>query len=280
MAGLRRYLAFTRNSFARILSYRATVLMYVLGGMTQPVILFFLWRAVFAGADAGGGTAAGGSAQTVINGFSFPQMVGYLLFTVLAGSLIYGNADEVIANEVMDGSIAMNLARPLDYRRRVFFDHLGEVLYNFIAIGLPSLTLALVVLGSAGRFPSAANLALGALSLGMAFFLNFYYRFSLGLMAMVTTNMWGLTRLEAVVANFLSGALIPLAFFPLWARETVQYLPYASLVYAPAMAFLGMLGGAELLRLLAVQAAWVFAFRALSGAAWRGLTRRLAINGG
>ena len=231
MAGLQRYLAFTRNSFARILSYRATVLMYVLGGMTQPLILFFLWRAVFAGAGAAGDGAA------VINGFSFPQMVGYLLFTVLAGSLIYGNADEVIANEVMDGSIAMNLARPLDYRRRIFFDHLGEVFYNFIAIGLPTLGLALVVLGSAGRFPSAANLALGALSLG-------------------------------------------LAFFPVWAREAVQYLPYASFVYAPAMAFLGMLRGAELLRLLAVQAAWVLAFRALSSAAWRGLTRRLAINGG
>ncbi|HAE23695.1 MAG TPA: hypothetical protein DCG47_15460 [Spirochaetaceae bacterium] len=266
-----RYLRFTRNSFARMLSYRSSVLFYVLGSLTQTLVLYYLWKAVFEGGTEG---------RPVINGFSFPEMVAYLVMTVAAQALVFGNADDVIADEIMDGSIAMNLARPIDYRKRIFFDNLGVIAYNLAVTGLPAAAIALAVLSAAGIAPGLPALALTLLSLGMAFFMNFYYRFCIGLMAILTTNMWGFTRLEAVVASFLSGALIPLSFFPLWARTIAQYLPFASLVYAPAMVFLGKLRGLELLRVLAVQALWLLAFRALSSFAWSRLVKRLAVNGG
>jgi ABC-type uncharacterized transport system permease subunit len=46
------------------------------------------------------------------------------------------------------------------------------------------------------------------------------------------------------------------------------------------MVFLGKMRGADLVRVLAVQALWLLAFRALSGFAWSRLVRRLAVNGG
>ncbi len=160
-----RYLRFTKNSIQRNLSYRANVLFYLFGSLVQTMVLYYLWKAIFN--SAGGG---------IINGFSFPQMISYLLASVAVQSAANGNADEIIADEIMDGTIAFNLARPISYRARVFFDHLGVSIYNFIAAGIPVLAVAFLVMrGSGGLDPARAFIF--AVSLVMSFMLVFFYKF-------------------------------------------------------------------------------------------------------
>jgi ABC-2 type transport system permease protein len=160
-----RYLRFTKNSIQRNLSYRANVLFYLFGSLVQTMVLYYLWKAIFN--SAGGG---------IINGFSFPQMISYLLASVAVQSAANGNADEIIADEIMDGTIAFNLARPISYRARVFFDHLGVSIYNFIAAGIPALAVAFLVMrGSGGLDPARAFIF--AVSLVMSFMLVFFYKF-------------------------------------------------------------------------------------------------------
>jgi len=113
------YLRFTRNSIQTLLAYRANVLFYIFGNIVQTLVLWYLWRAIFAG-----------SATGRVNGFTLGEMAAYLLAAVAAQSAIGGNAEDVISDEIMEGSIAVNLARPLDYRTRIFFGHLGASLYN------------------------------------------------------------------------------------------------------------------------------------------------------
>jgi len=262
-----RYLRFTRNTVQTLLAYRANVLFYIFGNIVQTLVLWYLWRAIFAG--AGGGR---------INGFTLGEMAAYLLAAVTTQSAISGSADGIVADEIMDGNIAVNLARPLDYRTRVFFGHFGECLYNAVVVSLPALVIALAAGASVGS--TGSRLAAFAVSLALSFTLHFFYKFMLGLTAILTTNVWGVFNVEAVVSGFLSGALVPLAFFPDWARGAMALLPFASMVSAPALAFAGKLSGAELSRALAVQGFWVVALALLSSWAWRSLVSRVSVNWG
>jgi len=119
-----------------------------------------------------------------------------------------------------------------------------------------------------------------SVSLVFSFTLVFFYKFCLGLIAIITTNMWGVLNVEAVISGFLSGALIPLAFFPDWARGVVGILPFASMVSTPALTFTGRLAGLDLAYVIGIQFAWVLFFAGLSSLAWSALARRLAVNGG
>jgi ABC-2 type transport system permease protein len=272
ITGLLRYRRFARNSFARLLSYRANVLLYIFGTILQTVVLFYLWRAVFRS-----------SGLATLRGFSFAEMILYLVATTAVTAIVRVNAGEVVATEIIEGSIAINLARPLDYRSRVFADSLGAAAYQAAFVGIPSFILVMIIAagpGAPARGFELAGFPAFACSLLIAFALSFLYSFCLGLVAFVTTNMWGVSRIEMVAAVLLSGGLVPLAFFPPWLAGLAGYLPWASMGYTPVMVLLGKLEGAALLRALAVQALWAVFFWWFSGLAWNRLARRLAVNGG
>lgn len=264
-----KYRRFTRNSISRLLSYRANVLLFLFGNILQTVVLFYLWRAVYLS-----------SGQAVLRGFGFPEMVVYLVATTAVLALTRAEGGEIIAEEIREGSIAMNLVRPLDYRTRIFFDALGTSAYNLAFVGLPALAAILVLKGIWGAASPDLLLLPFLPALLLSFLLNFFYDFCFGLVAFVTTNMWGMKRLEMVVATLLSGGLVPLAFFPDWLRGFAGLLPWASMGYIPVMVLLGKLQGRALLEAFALQILWLAFFWWLSGLAWKRLVRRLAVNGG
>jgi ABC-2 type transport system permease protein len=117
-------------------------------------------------------------------------------------------------------------------------------------------------------------------SLGLAVAKSFAWRFLLNLTAFSLTDYRGVASLGLVTTTFLSGFLVPLAFFPPWARTIVEFLPFAAIIEAPATVFLELAHGADLVRLLAGQAAWALVMLALArlGAAWA--TRRVVVQGG
>jgi ABC-2 type transport system permease protein len=109
---------------------------------------------------------------------------------------------------------------------------------------------------------------------------SFAWRFLLNLTAFSLTDYRGVASLGLVTTTFLSGFLVPIAFFPPWARTVVEVLPFAAIVEAPATVFLELAHGADLVRVLATQALWAAAMMLLArvGAAW--VTRRVVVQGG
>jgi ABC-2 type transport system permease protein len=60
----------------------------------------------------------------------------------------------------------------------------------------------------------------------------------------------------SITAIFLSGFLVPLPYFPDWARSVVAWCPFAGLLQIPIEVLLGKRRGATLLGGLLLQAAW------------------------
>jgi len=89
-----------------------------------------------------------------------------------------------------------------------------------------------------------------------------------------------MTWLRIAIMNLLSGALIPLTFFPPWLRTFAFALPFQGIVYIPASLYLGRSEGQAALQLICLQVLWVVVLWVCGRALWSRAVRQVTIHGG
>lgn len=266
---LKIYKLFAINVFQKNLSYKANVIIFVIGDSIMLAVTYFLWNAIFKS-----------SPNKVLNGFSFNEMVAYVLISFLTDLLIKTDTSYSVSSEVKDGSIAINLIRPINYKKRMLFQALGDVFFNFVLIFSIGFIGVSIYCYLNGIELSIFSLIGYFLSLIMGILLNFYYSYSFGLLAFKLTNMWGITQIMGAIMQLLSGMLIPIIFFPIWTQGIFKFLPFSSMIYTPTMIYLGKITGRELINALILQFIWIVILALFSKVIWNKLIKHLVILGG
>ncbi len=266
---IKTYLPFSINVFQRNLAYRANAIVYFLGDAVILAVTYFLWKAIYLS-----------SPNSILNGFSFYEMIVYVLMSFITGALINADIVHGIYREVKDGSIAINLIRPINYERRILFENFGGILYNFLVIFLIGFIGIIVYMHSSGVNINLFNILLYFLSIIFSILITFYSNFSFSLLSFKITNMWGLSQMMSAITQLLSGALIPIIFFPTWLRGIVSFFPFSSMIYTPTMIFLGKLSSIEILQALSLQIFWIIITMIISKTMWKKLIKQLTILGG
>lgn len=267
---LKTYIPFTKGVIQGFMAYRANFYVYILGDMFQTVVLLYIWFAIFSS-----------SASDTIQGFTFHDMIGYVVMSTLTGLLIANDVHWDIAQDVQSGNIAMNLIKPVNYKVLKFFYALGNVSINVIFLFLPLWgTYSLYEFLANGIFPSISTLLAYVLSAILSALILFYINFLFGLAAFFVEYIFGFIFAKEAILRLLSGQLIPLAFFPASILKIFKVLPFAGLVYTPTMIYLGKYTGHDMLFHLSVQGAWVIILWAMSHAVWKRAVKRLTILGG
>jgi len=227
---------------------------------------FYLWQAVFNSSETG-----------VLSGFDFRQMVVYILLAYAVSDITRSSSGWIVGSEVKDGSIAMNLIRPISYSTRIFFTDLGA---NAISV-VTSAALPFLVVGIFFHdMVSLRLLPVFILSIFLSFCIRHFFGMCFSMISFYTTYVWGLQLFLNAFVRFLSGVLVPFAFFPDAARQVFELLPFAGMVYTPIMIFLGQYSGETLLFFLGLQVFWLLVFSGLSVVLWRWAIKRLTILGG
>ena len=243
-----KYSAVTKTAAESQLAYWQEVLARVF--FFGIILLTFsgLWEQAIGGGELGG--------------YSRTQLVWYLMLTETI-TLSSTSLLTSIETDVKSGQIAYLLLRPFNYLAYQAAHYSGEMLVSlalngvagaFVAIllvGIPQVTasrllqtLLLFLLGTAVRFALLASLAL------LAFFVEesrpFYWIYS----KMVFT---------------LGGLFIPIDLYPKAFRQVAAWLPFQSVTYAPARAF--------------IAGDWLFCLSSgVKGLLWLGLLSVLAIH--
>lgn len=266
---LRAYFPFTLNVFQRILSYKANVLIFMMGEIMMLTVTYFLWQAIFAS-----------SPDRVLHGFTQGEMVLYVLVSFLTALITSVDITYDISREVKDGTIAINLIRPVSYEMRMLFQALGNVLYNFVVIFAGALAaVSWLFYKSTGGF-HGGTLFFYFVSILLGIFINFYFSYAFGLLSFKITNMWGMSQIMQAIVQLFSGALIPLAFFPPIFQRLIAFLPFSSLIYTPTMIYLEKLTGEAMVRAMLLQVLWLFILMGVSRLLWKALVKNLTILGG
>jgi ABC-2 type transport system permease protein len=94
-------------------------------------------------------------------------------------------------------------------------------------------------------------------SLLLAFIISFNFDYAVGLTAFYTESIWGISTTKEILISVLSGALLPLQFFPAAIQQILMVLPFQAMYFTPLMMITRPDQEAGVfLRMLAVQAAW------------------------
>lgn len=269
VASLGVYLEFTRVTFLKMLAYR---LRYYTGILSYLIFVAgnaFLFRAVYAGFPPG----------HEIGGYDASGIVTYIAIAWIGRSLTFNNIDREISSAVTEGNIAQNLLKPIDFQAMTFFGALGEMGFRLALFTLPISVVVFPLFGVRG--PASPEAAAGAaVSFFLAFLVNSGVNFVVGTFALQLKSILGIVRAKYILLEFLTGALVPLSFFPAPLLRVVELLPFPAIGYIPVTIWMGQRSGAALLEALALQAFWAAALYVLGAVLWRHGVRRTTVQGG
>lgn len=214
-------------------AYRTHSLVSVIVGPVYFMVQYFIWTAVY------------GGQTTTLGGLDLQQMIRYFGATALIGYLIMDFADWNLSMLVRTGKFLTFHLRPVHHRSFALFQKLGHRMLGFLFEFLPCLLIFIFIFGIDMR---PASLPWTLVSVALAFLMNFYVNYTIGLTSFWLVQSGGIRSAFLLVSSIFSGALIPLDFFPHWLQVTQLFLPFQYIAYMPAMVFTGhySLGGLEL----------------------------------
>lgn len=118
------------------------------------------------------------------------------------------------------------------------------------------------------------------LSVLLSFFIYIFFDYCFGMLAFVTTYIFGMNIIKNATLNFLTGRLIPISFFPTALQKIFSFLPFTAMTYVPVMIYLGKYSGMQVLEQLGKQALWVVVLYLFGSFLWKKIERRIVILGG
>lgn len=265
---LKKYLTLTRAGIIESLQFRLSAFVLFIGNLLYLTIVYFLWKAVYASA----GTDS-------VNGMTFTDTLIYLVLATALFNFMEMYTVWQIGRDIQSGKIVLDLLKPMDYRSYIFWSFSGSFVTQFVFTFLP--TFIVVALLTHGAIPLGTNLLWFVLSVIMAIIINYSIDFIVSTICLFTESIWGINIMKQVVVLLLSGATIPIAFFPDGFRRVISWLPFQSIYNAPLTILLNKepeLSGA--LRILGTQLAWCIVMTIISKLFWKSSLRQITVNGG
>ena len=263
------YSAFIRNAFLKMLAYR---LRYVTGILTYLLLVsvqYFIWNGVYSGDLEG----------EVVKGYALSEMITYIAIGWISRSFYFSNIDYEMDDLVRTGRISSYLIRPVNFQIMMFAQALGESLFRISFFSAP---IALTILFVFPVMPPAGlvNAGLFALSTVFAFVILTQLNFLIGLLAFYLKSIQGIMRAKYYLIQLCSGLLLPLTFFPDWARTVLDFLPFKTVAYIPLQFYLGKLEGTAVSHALSNQIIWTAVLLIIGQILWQRALSKLTVQGG
>ncbi len=230
LANLKKWLETIRIGWSMVTAYRLNFILLIIG----PALVFYfikvsLWRAVY-----------DNNYELVLNGFSLSRMLEYHAWSLLVVLLAQSSNGVNLAEDIRLGRISKYLIYPFNFWEFHTASFLSfQSLQFFIAL----FTLIALTLLNLLQIPELATLVTGILYSSYVGIFWFSVQYTTGLMAFWLEETWTMRLIFQILANFLSGAIIPLTFFPAWLNQILYWTPFPSLTYTPIKIFMGDLSG-------------------------------------
>lgn len=255
-AYLRAFPSMLRVGFAGMVAYRAEMVVWILTSIL-PLVMLALWNSA----------AAAGP----LEGFGQVEFARYFTVTLVVRQLTSAWVVWQLNYEVRTGSLSPQLLRPV----HPLFWNLSETLaaVPFRVVVLSPIVGALVWWRPEIIFvPSWSQLAMGLVSVALAFAISWLVQASFGMLAFWFEQAVGFYNLWFVGIALLGGYVIPLPLLPPWMAEVGRYLPFHGAMGAPVEILIGQ--DPHPSTTLVIQLGWVVLTFLVAAFMWRRGIRR------
>ena len=257
--------AVARTAFRQQLAYRGAALGGLVTNAVFGAFLASIYGALF--------VARGGAP---IGDFDRSAALTYvwLVQALIVPTLVWGSWD--IALSIRSGAIAVDLLKPYSYFGYWLSRDLGRAGAGILMRMAPTIAIGLIFYSLVVPRNAAQAVAF-VVSLVLAVMLSFALRFCVNLIAFWWTDTQGLRSAQLVVFSFLSGFLLPIAFYPDWLQRVLNVLPFRGIVMSPIDIWLG---NGNVALLLAGQAGWFVVVTVLANRLFGVAVRKVVVQGG
>ena len=265
---LKKYLTLTRAGIIEALQFRLSFVVMIIGNLLYLIVVYFLWKAIYASAGT-----------DVVNGMTFNDTLLYLVLATALFNFMEMYIVWEIGRSIQSGRIVLDLLKPIEYRKYMFWSYSGSFITQFILTFLP--TFIVVTIVTHGAIHIGLNLIYFVLSVVMAVSINYSIDFIVGTICLYTESIWGINIMKQIIVLLFSGATIPLAFFPEALKKVVYFLPFQSIYDAPLSILLNSNPQPKILLItLGTQFLWCSVMMIISKLFWKSSLRHITVNGG
>ena len=268
--GMKKYLSFFKIRFIAGLSYRSAA-----------------WAGVFTQFGWGFMTVLMFKAFYESSPESFPILFSSLssyiwLQQALLAMFMFWFFDGEIFDSITSGGIAYELCRPCGLYAMWFVKNMAARLSNAALRSVPILLVAVFLPKPYGI--SLPDGILSAVLFLISLILGFLVLIALSMLiyisAIYTLSSAGVRILATSAVEFLSGAIIPIPFFPDGLRAVIELTPFAAMQSTPFLIYSGHIDGDKAVFLIGVQLVWLAALGLFGVFAMSRALKRVTVQGG
>lgn len=250
------------------LSFKASYVASLIGNILYIITIYYLWKSIFSY-----------SPRNTINGINFNETIIYLILAASIRNCVEVQVVWEMDNIFQSGKIIMSLIKPVPFHKYLFYVMLGRRIDYFIVIFIPVLIGVAIITN--GYFKLGINVVLFLVNFILAIIISYLIDFIVGLIVCYTNSTWGINAMKEIIISFLSGAIIPLQFYPHSIGRLVNILPFKAIYDIPISTLSNMrsditIWGQELL----FQLVWCIVLYFLCIYFWNKSRSAIVINGG
>jgi ABC-2 type transport system permease protein len=260
------YAELIRMRFLTLLAYRVNYYSGIIIYGLNIGAYYFLWGAIYGD-------------HPNLAGLSVAQMTSYVAIAWMSRAFYFNHIDQEIAQDVREGKVAIEMIRPYNYLSVKTAQALGEGIFRMIFFALPGMVLVSLFLPLSFP-PGLSAWGLYLASLFLAFIINTEINLLTGVLTFFLFRNEGMMQAKRVVVDLLSGLILPISFFPLWAQTAMGWLPFQAINYYPSMIFTGAIQSDRALWVIGMQAIWVVIILIPISLLWQRARRKLIVQGG
>lgn len=274
---LKLYLPFSKAGIKIELSYKAQIVMWIIISFIQVFFVLFLYQAIYRNSPDG--------MSSVINGFTFYDMVLYMI-TSFFFSFVMGAGDTSfdIWNDIREGTIANTLTKPVSYRLRHLFTYLGVLVFDYIVIIIPFLSIVYGIFIGMGFVKISVlrfilNVIFFIIFSVLAGFINNAVSYFVGMLVFYTDHLFGLNMARNALQGFLGGQMVPLAYMGTLG-VIFSYTPFAFMNSIPVLTIMGKLDITNILIYLGIALLWILLIEVINKMIFKHALKKITVQGG
>jgi ABC-2 type transport system permease protein len=248
-----------KTTFATMLQYRASLFIWMISSVLEPVVYLIVWSTVSNG--------RGGS----VGGYTSGDFAAYYIAFMLVNQVTYTWIMYEYEYRVRQGYLSFALLKPVHPIHSDIADNLSSKMITLPIMLVIAVGLGLIFHPTAG-FKLWAILAFIPV-LVMAFLVSFLIEWTLALAAFWTTRVSAINQMYFTLMLFLSGTIAPLSLMPRWLQMLANVLPFRYMLGFPIELVLGRLSPLQAAEGIAGQVIWVLLSLLIIRTVWRAAVR-------
>jgi len=252
-----KYLEYFKIGFKKSIEYKS----YLLGILTTPVFMgvffYFIWSYIFEvkyNNAIKSGEFIGSLSQYTIGGFTFNEMLVYLIIGLLINTARSSDISNRISEVIKSGDIAIYLCRPVNFVKSLLAEGVGSKVINFFIF-----IILLIVMTNLFNlpYPKGVILVIFLIYAILMILFDIVLYVLIGGLSFWFVEIWGIRASIEQIIWILSGRVLPLSLFPSWLQSFMAFTPFMYLEYTFASIYLGKLTIEEALNAMGIFMIWI-----------------------